>query len=205
MRLLIMSHVDPSHIAVSKSLPLSAEQSTQQNELRRAYANFTKQLSEAEQSLTLLRAKIASSGGASSRANVPTVEAVIRTINKLTGMAEKRSADIDVLENHMRKLRLGSVGSPGPRSREGSPFVPGTPQQRRSMLLSPEATRNSFTSSVASYGMRGTPPRKKMSMYSEEERKVVRQKQTRRQAMLGMLRSSLEQSGPNISHLGDDD
>jgi nucleoporin NUP159 len=123
-------------------------------------------------------------------------------------MAEKRSADIDVLENHMRKLRLGSVGlNNSTSSREGSPFVASssTPQQRRSMILSPEAMRNSFASSVASYGLRGTPPRKKMSMYSEEEKKAVQQKQTKRAAMLGLLRSSLEKSGPNISHLGDDD
>jgi len=208
MRVLIMSHVDPDHIAVTKSLPLSAEQATQQNELRRAYANFSKLLSEAEQSLALLRAKISSASGSSGRAAVPTVEAVIRTINKMTGMAEKRSADIDVLENHMRKLRLGSVGlNNSTSSREGSPFVASssTPQQRRSMILSPEAMRNSFASSVASYGLRGTPPRKKMSMYSEEEKKAVQQKQTKRAAMLGLLRSSLEKSGPNISHLGDDD
>lgn len=49
-------------------------------------------------------------------------------------MIEKRSGDVDVLETQMRRLRLGSVGTngtPGPRSREGSPFV--TPQ-RRSLL-----------------------------------------------------------------------
>lgn len=207
MRRLIMSHIDPGQIAVTKSLPLSAEQATQQNELRRAYASFSKLLSEAEQNLTLLKAKIASASGAAGRANVPTVEAVIRTINKMTSMAEKRSGDIDVLENQMRKLRLGSVGlgnnnsnSPGPRSREGSPFV--TPQ-RRSMMLSPEAMRSSLASSYG--GARATPPRKKMSMYSEEERKAVQQKRSKRQGMLALLRSSLERTGPNVSGLGDDD
>ncbi|KAK3383276.1 hypothetical protein B0T24DRAFT_516480 [Lasiosphaeria ovina] len=204
MRKVIMSHIDPEQLAVARSLPLSAEQATQQNELRRAYATFSKLLAETEEALTMLKAKISSAGGASGKAQVPTVEAIIRTINKMTGMAEKRSGDIDILENQMRRLRLGSMGlndSPGPRSREDSPYK--TPQKRS--ILSPERMRDSMTSSIASYGMRGTPPRKKMSMYSEEEKQAVRQKSAKRQGTLERLRSSLERSGPNISRLKDDD
>ncbi|KAK4240976.1 hypothetical protein C8A03DRAFT_12755 [Achaetomium macrosporum] len=214
IRKIINSHVDPDQVAVTRSLPLSAEQATQQNELRRSYANFTKLLAETEQALTMLKTKLASAGGASGRAPVPTVEAIIRTINKMTSMAEKRSGDVDVLENQMRRLRLGSVGpggsngTLGPRSREGSPFV--TPQQRRSVMMSPERGMKDsvLASSVASYAGRstGTPsPRKKPSMYSEEEKRDLRAREAKRKGTLAMLRASLVRAGPNVSRLRDDD
>ncbi|KAK1752518.1 hypothetical protein QBC47DRAFT_388712 [Echria macrotheca] len=206
LRKVIMSQIDPDQLAMARSLPLSAEQAAQQNELRRAYATFSKLLAEAEEALTMLKAKITSAGGASGKAPVPTFEAIIRTINKMTTMAEKRSGDIDVLENQMRRLRLGSMGlngSPGPsRSREGSPFA--TPQKRGS-IFSPDRLRDSVVSTPGSYGMRGTPPRKKLSMFSEEEKKAIRTKEAKRKATLQMLRASLEKSGPNVQRLRDDD
>ncbi|KAK4229757.1 putative nucleoporin [Podospora fimiseda] len=209
MNKIILSRVDPDQISVAKSLPLNAEQAAQQNELRRSFATFSKLLAEAEEALTLLKAKIASAGGASGKAPVPTFEAIIRTINKMTTMAEKRSGDIDVLENQMRRLRLGSLGpsvggTPGPRSREGSPFV--TPQ--RKSIMTPDRTRDSpFASSIASYGgLRGTPtPRKKLTNFTEEEKKAIRQKETTRKNKLNMLKSALERNGPNVSRLRDDD
>ena len=206
MRKIVMSQVDPDQVAVAKSMALSAEQAAQQNELRRAYATFSKLLAETEEALTLLRAKVVSAGGASSKAAVPTVEAVLRTINKMTSMAEKRSGDIDVLENQMRRLRFSSAGlgpsSPGPRSREGSPFVASTSTPQRRSLMSPERLRDSFSSSA---GGRATPPRKKPSMYSEEEKKTVRAKEARRKGIFQLLRDRLERAGPNVSRLTDDD
>lgn len=221
MRKIIAAQVDPDQIAITRGLPLSAEQATQQNELRRAYTNFSKLLAETEEALTLLKAKIASAGGASGKAPVPTVEAILRTINKMTTMAERRSGDIDVLENQIRKLRLGSVGlngSPGPNgSREGSPFVgatatPSKSSNLRSSIFSPAGGdsrfRESFASSVGSRmggsGV-GTPQRKKLSMFSGEEKKVVRQKAATRKAKLGLLKASLEKAGPNVQRMTDDD
>lgn len=207
MRKIVTSHIDPEQISVAKALPLSAEQAAQQNELRRSYATFSKLLAEAEEALTVLKAKIASAGGASGRAPVPTVEAIIRTINKMTSMAEKRSGDVDVLENQMRRLGLGpgalsnGGGSPAPRSREGSPFV--TPQkQRRSILMSPS---DRLRDSLASMGTATPSPRKKMSMYSDGEKRELRAREAKRKATLQMLRASLEKSGPNVSRLRDDD
>ncbi|KAH8884532.1 hypothetical protein GQ53DRAFT_661637 [Thozetella sp. PMI_491] len=213
MRKIIMAHVDPDQVAVTKSLPLSAEQAAQQNELRRAYASFSKLLAEAEESLTLLKAKMVAAGGPSGKTQVPTVDAVIRTINKMTSMAEKRSGDIDVLESHMRRIRLtpaalrASTQSPGPRSREGSPFIGSASvnsPHRRSLLMSPERMRDSLSSPVGPRGA-ATPPHKKMSMYSEEEKKVVRTKLAKRKDMFQLLRDRLEKAGPNVSRLGDDD
>ncbi len=118
-------------------------------------------------------------------------------------MAEKRSVDVDVLAETADApaarvgARRAAPGAPAAGG-EGSPFVGGggdrTPH-RRSLLMSPGTLRESLASSVAAYGVRGTPPRKKMSMFTEEERRAVQSKQARRKAKLGMLRESLERAG----------
>ncbi|CRK43178.1 hypothetical protein BN1723_019135, partial [Verticillium longisporum] len=138
LKKLIMIKVDPDQAEVSRSMPLSAEQASQQSELRRQYATFSKHLAEAEEALTLLKTKLASLNSASGKGGqkVPTVEAVLRTINKMTSMVEKRSGDIDVLENQMRKFRFASANS-----REGSPLT--TPQKNnRSVMFSPDHLRS---------------------------------------------------------------
>ncbi|PQE03351.1 nuclear pore complex subunit Nup159 protein [Rutstroemia sp. NJR-2017a BBW] len=127
---IVASHTHPDHIAGARAQPLNAEQAAQQSDLRRDYLEFQKLLSEAEEALTVLRAKVASqSTSGNSKTAAPTVEAIMRTIAKMTSMAEKRSGDVDVLEGQMRKLRRmggsafmmsgsGSVmGSPSPRKK----------------------------------------------------------------------------------------
>ncbi|KAJ9139090.1 Nuclear pore complex subunit [Pleurostoma richardsiae] len=203
MKRVVGTLLDPDQAAATRSLPLSAEQAEQQNDLRRSYAQMTKLLAEAESAVTMLKTKIASAAGAAGRgAAVPTVEAVMKTIVKMTSMAEKRSGDIDVLENQMRKLRMGSVGAGGAGSREGTPFM--TPPRRS--VASPDP-RKSLASSVASYGggVRGTPPRRKISGFSEEEKREIRQKREKKQAVLDRLRAGLEKAGPNVSRLTDED
>ncbi|KAL2685612.1 hypothetical protein Neosp_006713 [[Neocosmospora] mangrovei] len=157
LKKILMIRTDPDQAEVTRSMPLSAEQATQQNELRREFAKFSKLVAEAEESLTLLKARIASVSSASGKGKtaVPTVDAVIRTITKMTAMVEKRSGDIDVLENQLRKVHLG--GS----SREGSPM---TPQARKSIMFSPDSTpartlRHSFAGSISlGASVRATPP-----------------------------------------------
>ncbi|KXH66575.1 hypothetical protein CSAL01_04413 [Colletotrichum salicis] len=203
LKKIIMVKTDPDQADISRSLPLSTEQASQQNELRREYTNFTKLLSEAEEALTILKTRIAAASSASGKgnSNMPTVEAVMRTIGKMTSMVEKRSGDIDVLENQMRKLRFSSVNS-----REGSPMV--TPQrnsrsvlfspERSSMMASPGTLRNSMVSSVASHGGRGgtgTPPRKKLSGFSGEEKSELMAKRAKRQAVLNKLKANVERAG----------
>lgn len=211
----IMSQIDPDQAALARTLPLSAEQATQQNDLRKDFASFSRLLSESEEALSMLKARIASAGGAAGKGSataLPTVDAVMRTIMKMTAMVEKRSGDVDVLENQMRKLRLGSVGVGSPRSRESSPLA--TPQHHRkhsSLVFSPDHGKRgsiSLTSSVASYGgggVRATPPRRKMSGYNDAEKKEIRQKRDRKKGVLEMLRSSLEKAGPNVWRMTDED
>ncbi|POR30870.1 Nucleoporin [Tolypocladium paradoxum] len=204
LKRVIMTRLDPDQVEVARNLPLSAEQAAQQNELRREFANFTKLLAQAEEALTLLRTRMAAATGSSARGggNVPTVEAVMRTIAKMTSMAEKRSGDVDVLETQLRKLRLAST------SREGSPMV--TPQAKKSIMMSAESTpsrnfRQSFSGSVMSMGAaaRATPPRKKLSGFSKEEKGDLMEKRARRQAVLAKFRNSVEKKGVNVWNMDD--
>ncbi|SPJ75075.1 related to nucleoporin [Fusarium torulosum] len=203
LKQILMIRTDPDQAEVTRSMPLSAEQATQQNELRREFAKFSKLLAEAEEALTLLKTRIASvsSGSGKGKANVPTVDAVIRTISKMTAMVEKRSGDIDVLENQLRKVTLNST------SREGSPMV--TPQGRRSVMFSPEGTpvrnlRHSFAGSMSlGASVRATPPRKKLSGFSREEKGDLMEKKVRRQAVLGKLKSSVEKRGVSVWNMED--
>ncbi|KND94682.1 Nucleoporin [Tolypocladium ophioglossoides CBS 100239] len=204
LKRVIMTRLDPDQVEVARTLPLSAEQAAQQNELRREVANFTKLLAQAEEALTLLKTRMAAATGSSARGagNVPTVEAVMRTIAKMTSMAEKRSGDVDVLETQLRKLRLAST------SREGSPMV--TPQAKKSIMMSPESTpsrnfRQSFSGSVISMGAaaRATSPRKKLSGFSKEEKGDLMEKRARRRAVLAKFRNSVEKKGVNVWNMED--
>lgn len=225
MRKIIAAQMDPEQIAVIKAHPLSSAQATQQIELRRAYAQFTKQLAEAEEALVLLRTKIAAraagkgavslTGGA---AKVPTVEAVMRTIQKMTSMAEKRSGDVDLLEAQIQRLKL-SQSREASESREGTP-VPNplkasTASFRSSTTFTPrDSVRSVFSQSPFSASVRSnTPgtstapspsPRKKVSMFTEDEKKEIKARETRRKGKLALLRKALEKQGPRVERLGDD-
>lgn len=216
LKKMIEIHNDPNYQAVTRAQPLSAEQSAQQTDLRRDYTKFQRLLSEVEEGLTVLKAKTVFQGATNGRGNGsggPTVEAVMRTITKMTTMAEKRSGDIDVLEGQMRKLNFGST------SREGSPFA--TPQNNRSAFRgaasstltqfhSPDAFResshrfqNSMMSSVSSYG-RGSPPRKKLSGYTGEEKAQLRDKAARKKEVTDRLRAAIKRSGMQVRPMVDE-
>lgn len=111
--------------------PLSAEQASRQQDLRKASTTIQSRLTELEQGISLLRAKIADSSSANrsmsgrSVTKKPTVEAVTSTIATMMNMAESKSSDIDVLEVQMKKLGIELRAS---ASREGSPIS--TPVKR---------------------------------------------------------------------------
>ncbi|OTB03118.1 hypothetical protein M426DRAFT_24133 [Hypoxylon sp. CI-4A] len=207
LRKIIASRLDPEQSIANRSLPLSAEQVAQQSDLRREYAKFSKLLAEAEENLTLLKAKVVSANSTNGKGGpTPTIEAVVRTITKLTGMIEKRSSDVDLLENQMRKLRLGSHG---PASREGSPFATPNAKRLSASVFSPDRSardntptrgsilRHSIAGSIGG-GMFGTPPRRKLSGFGDVEKKAVKEKRERRAAVLGKLQNSLHKKGANV-------
>lgn len=202
------SVLDPDQAAAQRSMPLNAEQAAQQTELRQSYAQLIRLMTDAEGALTMLKTKLASLGGSSGKpAAVPTVDAVMRTITKMTSAAEKRSGDLDVLESQMRKLRF--TNSVGPPSREGSPFMTPPSNKRQSLLMSSStqftpSPRKSLMSSVGSLNgsARATPgpsPRKKMSGFTDEDKDVIRGKMQKRQAVLDRLRNKLMENGPKMS------
>lgn len=202
------SVLDPDQAAAQRSMPLNAEQAAQQTELRQSYAQLIRLMTDAEGALTMLKTKLASLGGSSGKsAAVPTVDAVMRTITKMTSAAEKRSGDLDVLESQMRKLRFNN--SVGPPSREGSPFMTPPSNKRQSLLMSSStqftpSPRKSLMSSVGSLNgsARATPgpsPRKKISGFTDEDKDVIRSKMQKRQAVLGRLRNKLMENGPKMS------
>ncbi|KAI0109993.1 hypothetical protein F4814DRAFT_425208, partial [Daldinia grandis] len=207
LKKIISSHVDPEQTIVNRSLPLSAEQAAQQSDLRREYAKFARLLTEAEENLTLLKARIVSANSANGKGGpTPTIEAVVRTITKLTTMVEKRSGDIDVLENQMRRL---GVSSHAPNSRESSPFATPNAKRLSVSVFSPERSmrestpqrgsvfRHSVSGSIGG-GMFNTPPRKKLSGFGDAEKKAVKEKRERRTAVLGKLRGSLQKKGAGV-------
>ncbi|KAK8020942.1 hypothetical protein PG990_006080 [Apiospora arundinis] len=218
---IIHARFDPDQATANRALPLTTEQAGRQGDLRRDLAHFTRLLAETEESLTMLRAKIASAGGANGKGGpVPTIDAVVRTITKMTAMAEKRSGDVDLLENRMRSLRFASPGTLNfgasmSRSREGSPFNTPKKQLTSSLMFSPErsfregtpghhprasAMRHSLSASIASIGggMFAVPPRKKMSGFGEVEKKAVKERRARRAIVLGKVRNAIEQRGPIV-------
>ncbi|KAI9685237.1 MAG: hypothetical protein M1822_004610 [Bathelium mastoideum] len=113
-------HADPARRAVHRAQPLSAEQSQQQADLRRSVAHVQGALNAAEEGVSVLRARLASASStttattatreAQKGGRAPTVEAVRRTIEKMTAMAERRHNDVTVLEAQLRKLRRGMAG-----------------------------------------------------------------------------------------------
>ncbi|KAL8381353.1 hypothetical protein RB595_005561 [Gaeumannomyces hyphopodioides] len=216
----IAARIDPEQTSALRSLPLSAEQAAQQADLRKQFTAFSKLLVEAEESLTMLRARMATAGaglgtglgrkglaggagaGSSHATAAPTVEQVMRTVMKMTSMVEKRSGDVDVLENQLRKLRL--QGSVGPGSRDNSPFT--TPQKRMSRsVFSPGALGSSVLSYNGSPGTLGSSPRKKLSGYTEPEKAQIRGRLQKRGAAIARLRDSVQRAGPNVWHMTDDD
>lgn len=222
IRKILVSHSDPNQVALARQQPLTAEQAAQQHDLRRNFTNFQKLLAEAEEGLVNLKARIVSQAAASGKPNGtagPTVEAVMRTITKMTSMAEKRSGDIDVLEGQMRKLRFSSLASD---SREGSPQPFSTPQGRSSMrnpgsstyglFFTPDSSirddrkgiQNSFMSSTNSYA-RGSPgPRKKLSGYTLEEKAVLRANLSKKNEVKERLRAALKNAGTTIRVMDDE-
>ncbi len=203
--------LDPNHAALSRSQSLTAEQATYQHDLRKEFTKLQKLISEAEEGLVLLRTKLSSVAGAKGKgAPTPTVEAIIRTVTKMTAMAERRSGDIDVLENQMRRLRFNSVGRDSP-ARESSPFNSPTKSIMRLGNMSinerpytPERNfsasrtfRTSFGASMRSQGY-GTPPRKKLEGFTVDDRSRIKEKTLRRKEVIGMVKKALEKSGSRV-------
>lgn len=204
------SHFDPDEVESARMASLSLEQITQQNDLRRKMTKFQKLLAGTEENITLLRAKLAScdtDNGKGPPMKKPTVEAVTNTIKKMTGIIEKKSIDIEILEHQMRTLRFSSL--PSQSSRESSPFNPAHPSPRRkpASRLGASGMQNGHShtpsrSSILGRSMNGEgTPRKGVASVTPEEVQRYRDKKRRRQEVNAIIKAAFEKDGPRIRTL----
>ena len=108
---------DPAAAETASRAPLSLDQQAQLRDLRKAFTHFQKRLADAEEGVTMLRTKLAhaESQYTGIRKNgrepskQPTVEAVENTIRKMTGIIQKKNADIDILSSQMKEMSLFPV------------------------------------------------------------------------------------------------
>jgi nucleoporin NUP159 len=110
MKAFLQAYKDPSAQNKRRNAPLDPNAAAYQRELLTQLAIFKKALAEAEDKATMVKAKLASRGAAK---QAPTVEAVEKTIRKMTAMVQKRSGEVDYLETQMRKLGIVSGSRPG--------------------------------------------------------------------------------------------
>ncbi|RVX69849.1 hypothetical protein B0A52_05683 [Exophiala mesophila] len=197
-----------------KSAPLSAEQSSVQADLRRASASVQSKLVQIEDSVAILKARIAESKGQESyngrssafgRAPThkkPTVEAVTKTVSKMMSMAEQKSADIDVLEGQLKKLGLGSMNGSTLSHDSISNGAPAatTPQQNRNSLkrATPGSTSSVYHTPESHFGNSARSNRFRTSQnsgmvtISGDDRERWRLQATRKKEAAAVLKAVLE-------------
>lgn len=155
---------DPQRKANLKNAGLDPTHQQAQQKLRDSFAGFQARLVEAEEGVLVLKTKLASANGAKA-GQVPTVEAVERTIRKMTEMAEKKSGDIDVLESQMRRLGMNTSGQASPAR---TPFKESS---MRSSRLMNESFRSSkgFGGSTSSSRYTASPAKGKTFAFPDQE------------------------------------
>ncbi|KAA8899497.1 hypothetical protein FN846DRAFT_960317 [Sphaerosporella brunnea] len=149
---LLAVHNDPITAAQSRARLLPPEQQLQQRQLRKSFTRVEKSLKDAEYKATMLKAKLASRDRNRSKRKLqpPTAEAVRTTVMKLTAMAERKSRDVGMLEERMRRLRVGNksrsmISTPG---RFGTP-EPATPHRSISYGVGMNSSIISYTPVMA--------------------------------------------------------
>ncbi|KAL8715842.1 MAG: hypothetical protein Q9220_000509 [cf. Caloplaca sp. 1 TL-2023] len=191
---------DEDQIEAARCAPLPADQASKQKELRDAFKGIQELTGEAERKVLELRAALASqqsSGGNDRLTKKPTVEAVVKTIMKMTSMIEQRGGEIDILESQMRKLRVpvAAMSSNG-GGRETSPFAASLPPlEQEDTLLS-----KSMGGLRLSHGRNSTPS-KRASVISSETVERYRNKVQQRKAMNAIVKQVLRSGKPIVRSL----
>ena len=217
---------DPSAAEAATRAPLNLDQQAQLRDLRKAFTNFQKQLADAEEGVTMLRTRLAradSQTNGSRREGTrslkqPTVEAVEKTIRKMTDMIQKKSVDIDVLSSQMKDMRFASPETNEPfedtktNSRQGrlSPLKKPYSNSSRKNSKKPQE-QNGNISSVSFSPHKGMPlqnrfngdgtPRKSSDVFSVEEVEAYRAKVTKRKQINEVVREVFGRDGVKIHGL----
>jgi nucleoporin NUP159 len=147
---------------------LSTEQMASLADIRRDFAEFQQLLAQGEESVSMLKAKLAAvqqANGTAQAGGIPTVEAVVNTIAKMTRMIEQKSGDVDLLEAQMKRLKFKAL----PRgARQGTPSALdealgrlslGSPNGGRaeSPFQTPPSTRSKLSASKGTYALTYSP------------------------------------------------
>ncbi|KAJ5093841.1 hypothetical protein N7456_009702 [Penicillium angulare] len=214
------AHTDTGAILVA---PLSAEHATLQHDLRTTFTEIQSKMADLEQSVSMLRARIAdiprADGDSRQSSKRPTVEAVTKTIATMMGMAENKSSDIDVLEAQMRKLGV-DISNTVPNSREGSPFT--TPRKNTGRFPTTPGSRGSVDNSAyhtpesASRGVNfrlsinGSAKHSRLRSVesiapaiAQEENTRWKMKAQRRQHLVGNLKKAIEKKEVKVRGVDD--
>ena len=202
----VEAHSDPNEMEVTRNAPLSLDQITGLDDLRKKMTKFQKLVTEAEENISMLRAKLAAcdtSNGKGPPLKKPTVEAVTNTVLKMTNIIKSKNNNIEALEDQMSHLRFSSVGSlsggedslfnrrssrPQPASRYGASVNGHHYSPGQSSRLSRSANGD------------GTP-RKGIADISPAERAMYKEKARRRQEINEIMRREFEKDGPRIRPL----
>jgi len=218
----LRARTHPEEASLNKpNRKLTEEQSAMLGDLRKQFSSLQKNLAKAEDATSLLAAKLAAheAGPGSGRA-VPTVEAVVNTISKMTRMTEQKRGDLDVIEHQMRRLRfrpgaatfddldigLGAL-SLGGNDDGGSPFAT-PPSSRKSKTAgtyklsydsdtpsaspSPARERNFRWSLTGSARARARHEDVRANV-SREDVEAFKARRDRRKKVLGLLREKIVQ------------
>jgi nucleoporin NUP159 len=154
----IINRKDPDKAEALRNAPLPKELADGQKALRKDYAQLLMSIDKAEDEVSILRSKLASQNAQNGRtAAVPTMEAVKRTISKLTFIAEQKNNDILVLEAQMRQIGLADPSRPSSSSSRTN----GTPRRSRQQGTS---LRNSIADTPFA-----TPPTSRVNKMSLSE------------------------------------
>ena len=223
----IQAKKDPEQLSQQANATLPVETQTLQAELRHGAQKVQTLLSKAEELLSVLRAELASQPPTKGKnadgmngVGVPTVEAVEKTIRKMTKMIEERSGDVDVLEAKIRKLSPPALNALKASHADAADGVDDLAASLKATQISkPSAAAALRASRVSAYGSpvaarrsrrEDTPGTADSAAWkgslmdvSREEIEAFRLKRDARRRAMERLRETLESRGARVVRLGE--
>lgn len=188
----IINRKDPEKVESTRKAALPKELADTQKALRADYAKLLTLLSQAEEAAILLRSRLAShSASAGNTTAVPSMDAVKKTIIKMTSLAERRNNDIALLEAQLRKTSLSDT-----RPTPSSP-ANGTATPRRARATDPRK-------SIADTPFATPPTRSKMSLTDLNRRALTPEVNDTPSKGYGLFYDAPETAGGNeLARLSD--
>lgn len=194
----------------TRSTPLTADQNAVLVDLRNEFEQVQSLLASAEDAASFLAARMATLEAQANKGAraMPTVEAVLNTIAKMTRMAEQKSVDLDVIETQMRRLRFRSGASAsaadldaimgtlklGSSSCGGSPHA--TPIKKTNQQPRPPAPRGTYTFTYDSDSSEEENPGKTCNNgISDKQLDAYKSRVARRARVLALFKSKVEARG----------